>query len=252
MLISGLSLLLLSGATPTWSPVAEPPPVLRMDLDKEFQALEKELKSARFQWRRARRAAKKDGVSFDLPDPLAEHFPRFDALAAKGSADALVWVGLNAESVGLSADEVVETKRRVFGRLAEEFAGHGATEDFVKKAKAQVAFVPVSELAGWLEAIFEANEDLDIRTRAAYELAQVLSSSRSEEDHSKAEAWCRRIVKEFPDHKMARRAQESLDALKYSVGRIAPDFTTQDVDGIEFKLSDYRGKVVVLDFWGFW
>lgn len=32
----------------------------------------------------------------------------------------------------------------------------------------------------------------------------------------------------------------------------APEITGEDVDGTEFKLSDYRGKVVVLDFWGFW
>ncbi len=37
-----------------------------------------------------------------------------------------------------------------------------------------------------------------------------------------------------------------------SVGDRAPDFEAQDVEGTRFKLSDYRGKVVVLDFWGFW
>ncbi len=30
------------------------------------------------------------------------------------------------------------------------------------------------------------------------------------------------------------------------------DFTVQTIDGKEQKLSDYRGKVVVLDFWGDW
>ena len=38
----------------------------------------------------------------------------------------------------------------------------------------------------------------------------------------------------------------------YEVGGTPPDFTTTDVDEVAFKLSDYRGKVVVLDFWGFW
>ena len=37
-----------------------------------------------------------------------------------------------------------------------------------------------------------------------------------------------------------------------SVGNRAPDFEAQDVEGARIKLSDYRGKVVVLDFWGFW
>ncbi|MEZ6195106.1 MAG: hypothetical protein R3F20_05165 [Planctomycetota bacterium] len=36
------------------------------------------------------------------------------------------------------------------------------------------------------------------------------------------------------------------------VGATAPDIEGVDVDGVAFKLSDYRGKVVFLDFWGHW
>jgi len=36
------------------------------------------------------------------------------------------------------------------------------------------------------------------------------------------------------------------------VGQIAPEISGQDIAGVAFKLSDYRGKVVVLDFWGDW
>ena len=35
-------------------------------------------------------------------------------------------------------------------------------------------------------------------------------------------------------------------------GAMAPDFTTVDLDGKPVRLSDYRGKVVVLDFWATW
>ncbi len=37
-----------------------------------------------------------------------------------------------------------------------------------------------------------------------------------------------------------------------SVGKVAPEIEGEDLDGKKFKLSDYRGKVVVLDFWGNW
>lgn len=37
-----------------------------------------------------------------------------------------------------------------------------------------------------------------------------------------------------------------------SVGKTAPDIVSADLDGVEFKLSDYRGKIVFLDFWGDW
>lgn len=33
------------------------------------------------------------------------------------------------------------------------------------------------------------------------------------------------------------------------IGNLAPEIEGEDSDGNRFKLSDYRGKVVVLDFW---
>jgi cytochrome c biogenesis protein CcmG/thiol:disulfide interchange protein DsbE len=35
-------------------------------------------------------------------------------------------------------------------------------------------------------------------------------------------------------------------------GTLAPDFALRDLEGREVKLSDYRGKAVVIDFWATW
>ena len=36
------------------------------------------------------------------------------------------------------------------------------------------------------------------------------------------------------------------------IGQQAPEIAGEDLDGQSFKLSDYRGKVVLLDFWASW
>ena len=35
-------------------------------------------------------------------------------------------------------------------------------------------------------------------------------------------------------------------------GNLAPDFAVTDIDGRKLTLSDYKGKVVLLDFWATW
>lgn len=42
------------------------------------------------------------------------------------------------------------------------------------------------------------------------------------------------------------------DQATISVGDTAPNFTLQQLDGSQVKLSDLRGKAVVLNFWGSW
>lgn len=37
-----------------------------------------------------------------------------------------------------------------------------------------------------------------------------------------------------------------------AIGELAPEIEGVDLDGVAFKLSDYRGKVVMLDFYGDW
>ena len=37
-----------------------------------------------------------------------------------------------------------------------------------------------------------------------------------------------------------------------SEGDIIPEIEGEDTEGVSFKLSDYKGKVIMLDFWGDW
>jgi hypothetical protein len=50
----------------------------------------------------------------------------------------------------------------------------------------------------------------------------------------------------------ARIGAPIFEKQRLQVGMEVPDIVAEDVDGVAFKLSDYRGKVVLIDYWGFW
>lgn len=82
-----------------------------------------------------------------------------------------------------------------------------------------------------------------------------------------AESYYDRVAKEFTDvrdltgaplGKLAQQKREDLHrqmeayAHPILVGKPAPEIEGNDIEGKTFKLSDYRGKVVLLDYWGHW
>jgi peroxiredoxin len=56
----------------------------------------------------------------------------------------------------------------------------------------------------------------------------------------------RALEQQASEQSQENRSESSL------VGQPAPDFTLYDLDGNEVRLSDFRGKPVVLNFWATW
>lgn len=110
-----------------------------------------------------------------------------------------------------------------------------------------------------LRAILAGNENEEVQAFGLGQLALLLGLDARFGDAGRAEALglLARISERF-----AQREFLGMDAAHFvagarfeiehlRLGRTAPDFETVDQDGVAFKLSDYRGRVVVLDFWGF-
>ncbi len=78
-------------------------------------------------------------------------------------------------------------------------------------------------------------------------------------DAAKIEALYQKVSDDYGDlilrgdQTFAEAAEAALFEIRnLAIGKIAPDIEGEDLDSVAFKLSDYRGKVVVLDFWGDW
>jgi len=61
-----------------------------------------------------------------------------------------------------------------------------------------------------------------------------------------------RIHSKLGNSKLAAEYQKKADPMSELVGKIVPDFSATDLDGKPISLQQYRGKVVLLDFWAVW
>lgn len=96
--------------------------------------------------------------------------------------------------------------------------------------------------------------DDDAREYVEEETIEYLSAEREKSFVEEAEALLTSVAEDKNARKRTvREAKRRLFALQnLGIGKVAPEIVGKDTDGVEFKLSDYRGKVVMLDFWGDW
>jgi hypothetical protein len=106
----------------------------------------------------------------------------------------------------------------------------------------------------------------DDRGNATMALAQFVkgkadraTGDEAEKLSAEAEKLFETVVEKYADVKSGRgttlgaQAKPELFEMRHlSVGKTVPEIEAEDIDGTKFKLSDYRGKVVLLDFWGNW
>ncbi|HEY4327386.1 MAG TPA: AhpC/TSA family protein [Mucilaginibacter sp.] len=72
-------------------------------------------------------------------------------------------------------------------------------------------------------------------------------------DPAELESLYNSLSQRLRDTETAKNLKTAIDALKVNgVGTMAADFTQNDVNGAPVKLSSFRGKYVLLDFWASW
>jgi thiol-disulfide isomerase/thioredoxin len=114
-----------------------------------------------------------------------------------------------------------------------------------------------------LRAILQDNPHANVQAHACFALAALLKSHANavadDQAANEAARLFERVVLEYGQamssegRPLADRAKAELFELRrLGVGKLAPEIQGEDLQGRKMKLSDYRGKVVVLSFWGTW
>ena len=168
---------------------------------------------------------------------LAEQHPD-DAAAV----DALVWIATR----GYQTKE----SHKAYELLARDHVASSKTAQVVRYAPHTSA-----PAAGkFLQGVLEKGSTRELKAQAA----QSLYAHAQKQGSFTADKYLKLLVDEFADVNAGREtmgafAKKELDHNKtFGLGKTAPEIEGEDIDGVEFKLSDYRGKVVVIDFWGDW
>lgn len=204
---------------------------------------------------------------------LAEQFPQ-DPVAV----DALDWVlkKLRNRPEGARALDRLAANHLESARLAAAFP--------------QVARAPSLAAEKLLQAALEKSPHHAVRAQACLHLAQLLDQQATvvqqlkkqpesadqvlgyygqeygrylaaldpkQLDKSREQVY-ERMLKSFSDvtsrdSTLGELAEKQLFQIRHlSIGRIAPEIQGEDIFGKELRLSQYRGKVVMLSFWGHW
>jgi hypothetical protein len=196
---------------------------------------------------------------------LAKADPKADA-----AAEAINWVLPQTmyqplgEKVFEFATEHLATSPKIanavlaLGRygLRESDKNYKAAEAFLAAVKEKNKEKPVLAVLAMANAWAAKNK---------YDAAEYRQQKDADELAAVADKLFEAATKEFGEVKLPARGEgqegqtvaaaakvELFELRNLRVGKTAPDIEGEDLDGTKFKLSDYKGKVVVLDFWGDW
>jgi hypothetical protein len=279
----------LAFAPASWA-LDDPPssPEAKTDSPRaRFEALQKEYNQAQQEFSAAYSKATTDEErqkAFESKYPTPQKYvPRMIELAESAPADpvavdALVWV-VQFGGQAKEADRAVErlardhAQDRKVGRIAGNlvYSTSPAAETLLRAiadtnpdraAQGQASFALAQYLNNQADLVRQMKQDKEVAARVEQFYGQEHAEGLRGKDPAalaeQAESLFEAVAEKFGDLShyrgdLAKAAKAELFEIRnLGIGKTAPEISGEDLDGRPMKLSDYRGKVVVLDFWGDW
>ena len=223
----------LALGAPTAIAVTGPAPAAALG---DLAALQVEYDAALAAWRPKFDAAQgRERAELRKSHPTRSFWERYEALGRSGEGRAYQWLLDNAKDLGLKRDERGRTVQVIYTALLEDHAEEPWFDEVVSRVARDARYLGDDEVGRWLATAGKTARSPMASALATVKYAELLAGS---DDEATAERG-----------KLMLAEYERGNLL---VGATALDFRAKTLDGHAFKLSDYRGKAVLIDFYGFW
>jgi hypothetical protein len=206
-------------------------------------------------YRTAKTEAEREAVKLDYDkNPAKQYVSKFQALAKRAQGTetgcrALLWIARFGQ------DQTTRANVLALEELVKSYVSSPQMEEAVQDIRFASWQLGNDKTLAMLRHVNEASANKNVKAAALFSLGTVILEGRtfSSDKKSEAKKLFAQLKSNYPASRYAKMADSSIFELEHlQIGMKAPDFEATDQDGKAFKLSDYRGKVVVLDFWGFW
>jgi hypothetical protein len=178
------------------------------------------------------------------------------AAADRGLPDALLWCLRH----GTRRQQSARIELEMYTALIDA-AGRGEQRETLGRAVLALLQAEVTpkglgraEAARLCAALRKSTSVPSVRCASLLAEAQLLAppDGKAGKQRTRARALLQELIDDYPAASERRRAREARWRLDHlSIGCIAPDFLTGDVDGNELRIRDYRDRVTVVRFLDF-
>jgi hypothetical protein len=225
-------------------------------LEAEFVALAKDFSSAYAAYGKRLDELRKQGEArpeSKVEHPAVQFWPRVEGLAQRGAAGARLWLALQFANAhpALSGAERDKAWREHVLAAVEAGANAPIAREISRAFTVLYLDAPGALVDEAVESFARQTTQRELAADALYRASIAKRRGTRELASPKAADFGKRLAADYADSAAARLSRGEAE-VGLALGKQAPDFTAKDADGVSFKLGDYRGKVVVLDFWGFW
>ena len=174
--------------------------------------------------------------------------------ADRGSVSALQWCLQH----GSAKQQSPRIEREMYGALIESASqGEGSVElglSVLQLLRAEGDGIGRVSAASLCARLRESTPARTVRSASLFLEAQLLSpqDGKAGKQRVRARGLLSELIDDYPKSMELRRARDARWRLDHlSIGCVAPDFMTHDVDGNELRIKDYRDRVTVVRFLDF-